>query len=198
MKILCLYNNNCAVELFDWIENQGHEIVRKSDGLDCDWCREKGFDLTVSYTYKYILSIGLLDILNHNVVNIHNSLLPWNRGADPNLWSIVDKIPRWVTLHHMDEALDRGYIIAQEVVEDGDDETLSSSYDNLDEAAKRLFKKAFRYYSYWPSLKKVCIGEGSYHRLQDGVKIKSAIDTYNLSIAEFRNRLIRTGGITKK
>lgn len=190
MKILCLYNNNCAVELFDWIENQGHEIVRKSDRLDCDWCREQDFDLTVSYTYKYILSIELLDVLNHNVVNIHNSLLPWNRGADPNLWSIVDKTPRGVTLHYMDEALDRGYIIAQEVVEDGDDETLSSSYDNLDEAAKRLFKKAFRYYSYWPSLKKVCIGEGSYHRLQDGVKIKSVIDTYNLSIAEFRNRFI--------
>lgn len=188
MKILCLYNNACALELFRWIEDKGHEIVLYRDKLDSVWCRQQNFDLTVSYTYRYILSAETIHALNENVVNLHNSLLPWNRGADPNIWSIIEKTPRGVTLHYMDDQLDKGYVIAQEIVDDGDDddETLSSSYANLDRMAKSLFKKAFKYYEYWPSLKKHCIGVGSYHSLKEGTEIKKIIDSYDIAISKFR------------
>ena len=85
MKILCLYNNDCALELFAWLEAQGHDVILCSDKLEADWCEKQGFDLAVSYTYRYILSSDILESLGNNVVNIHNSVLPWNRGADPNL-----------------------------------------------------------------------------------------------------------------
>ena len=189
MKILCLYNNDCALELFDWMDRQGDGIILWKDRLDCEWCRKQNFDLTVSYTYRYILSAEMIHALNDNVVNIHNSLLPWNRGADPNIWSIVDKTPRGVTLHYVDDQLDKGSVIAQEIVDDGDNETLSSSYSNLDKAAKSLFKKAFRYYDFWPSLKKQCMGTGSYHSLKDGIKIKRMIDSYDISIVQFRRQI---------
>ena len=193
MKILGLYNNECAIELFQWLVTEGHEVVLWKERLNSDWCRGQQFDLSVSYTYRHILTEDILEALNNNVVNIHNSLLPWNRGADPNLWSIVEKTPRGVTLHYMDLELDKGYIITQEVVADGDDETLSSSYNNLDIAAKKMFKSAFKYYSYWPSMKKLAAGTGSYHSIKDGEIIKSVIDSYDLSITEFRNRLTDLG-----
>ena len=189
MKILGIYNNECAIELFEWIKKQGHEVVLKTDELDAQWCKEQSFDLTVSYTYRYILSEEIIHALNNNVVNIHNSFLPWNRGADPNLWSIVDGTPRGVTIHYMDAGLDKGFVIAQELIDDGDDETLCSSYYNLDFAAKELFKKVFRYYKEWPSLRKRCLGKGSYHSLKDGEKIKAFIDSYDLSVAEFIKRI---------
>lgn len=189
MKILCLYNNECAVELFGWLKEQGHETVLWSDRLDAKWCKEQAFDLTVSYTYRYIISEKIINSLKDNVVNIHNSMLPWNRGADPNLWSIVENTPRGVTLHYINAGLDKGPIIAQEVVDDTDNETLKSSYNNLDIAAKAMFKKAFKYVDFWQSMKKTPVGNGSYHSVKDGEKIKSVIDTYDLSITEFRNRL---------
>ena len=118
MNILCLYNNDCALDLFRWLNEEGHIITINSNILDAEWCREKSFDLTVSYTYRYILTEEVLSALNNNVVNLHNSFLPFNRGADPNLWSIVEGTPRGVSLHYMDSKLDKGYIIAQSIVND--------------------------------------------------------------------------------
>ena len=51
MKILCLYNNECAVELFEWIKEQGHETICSSEKLRVQWCREQKFDLAVVQIY---------------------------------------------------------------------------------------------------------------------------------------------------
>ena len=190
MKILCLYNNGCALELFKWIKNEGHNIVLCKEKLERKWCEEQQFDLAVSYTYRFILSAEIIHSLKDNVVNIHNSILPFNRGADPNIWSIVEHTPRGVTLHYMDAELDKGFIIAQEFVIDDDNESLLSSYMNLDITAKNMFKKAFKYYEFWPSLKKQCKGIGTYHSLKDGMAVKQVIESYEIGIKEFRNRLI--------
>lgn len=191
MKILCLYNNDCALELFSWLEKQGHEIIRYTERLDENWCREQKFELTVSYTYRYILSNDILISLNNNVVNIHNSFLPWNRGADPNIWSLIEDTPRGVTLHYMDEKLDKGSIIVQQLIVDGKNETLKSSYDNLDKAAKELFKNAFVYYNNWQSMKKTASGKGSYHSLKDGIKVKKMIDSYEMKVADLKEKYRR-------
>lgn len=200
MKILCLYHNGCALELFEWLKKQGHEIICCSEKLEEHWCKGQNFDLTVSYTYRYILERDILSALNQNVVNIHNSYLPWNRGADPNIWSIAEDTPRGVTIHYMDTGLDKGSIIAQKLVGKKEGETLRSSYEELDKAAKELFREAFAFYKDWPQMKKRPLGMGTYHSLKDGEPIKSVIDTYELTADEFKERLkvlsnIKTGGI---
>ncbi len=189
MKILCLYGNNCAIELFNWIEEQGHEITLWSGRLDNKWLIKNSFDMAVSYTYRYILSQDIINLMKGNVVNIHNSFLPWNRGADPNMWSIIDESPRGVTLHYMDAELDKGYIIAQTFVPYKESETLESSYYNLDTAAKSLFKEAFRYYMYWPEMKKKALGVGNYHSVNDGDHVKSLFDTYKITLHDFKKKI---------
>ena len=188
MKILCLYNNDCALELFEWIEKQGNQVVLWKDRLGADWCRQQDFALAVSYTYRYILTEEVLAALKYNAVNIHNSFLPWNRGADPNIWSIIDRTPRGVTLHYMENGLDKGEIIAQQIVNDGDEETLASSYRNLDMAAKQMFRDVFRYYPLWQSMRKVPKGKGSYHSTADGRCVKSLIKSYAMTAREFQDR----------
>ncbi len=187
MKILSLYNNSCALELFHWLSLQGHEIVLCSEPLDIEWCIQQTFDLTVSYTYRYILSKQILEALKNNAVNIHNSYLPWNRGADPNLWSIVDQTPRGVTLHYMNTELDKGDIIAQRlVVDDLENATLKSSYERLDQTAKQLFQDAFQYYEYWPFMRKKACGKGTYHSSADAATIKKMIPSYEISVFAFK------------
>ena len=191
MKILCLYNNSCAEELFQWLREQGHETVLCSERFEAGWCSTQHFDLTVSYTYRYILKKEQIDALDRNVVNLHNSYLPWNRGADPNIWSMLDGTPRGVSLHYVDERLDKGNIIAQKFVIDSDDETFESSYNNLDRAAKELFKEAFRFYPYWQEMQKITVGTGNYHSVKDGAEIKKKIISYDMKISDFRG-----GGVT--
>ena len=157
MRILGLYHNECAIELFQWLEYQGNDVAYCTERLESEWCKTHKFDLTLSYTYRYILTREILETLGGNVVNLHNSYLPWNRGADPNLWSIVENTPRGVTLHYMDTGLDKGAIIAQKLVGKDVGETLRSSYEKLDKEAKKLFKEAFAFYIDWPQMKNISL-----------------------------------------
>lgn len=91
----------------------------------------------------------------------------------------------------MNTELDKGYIIAQQLVNDSEDETLRSSYENLDKAAKQLFKDAFRYYTSWPAMRKQTIGEGSYHSIKDGEKIKSSINSFEEKVSLSKKRMIK-------
>lgn len=185
MKILGLYRNPCAAELFHFLQEQ-HQVYLCTDRLSPEWCAKMDFDLTVSYTYPYILTTEILDVLHRNVVNLHNSFLPWNRGADPNLWSILEGTPRGVTLHYMSEHLDGGEIIAQCIVPLRPEDTLNSSYYQLDAAAKGLFQDAFLYYKDWPGMSKKALGKGSYHSVKDGACMRALITDYQMRISDFR------------
>ena len=193
MKILCLYHNPCALSLFYWLQGEGHEIVLWSEPLTESWCESQKFDLTVSYTYCHIVPRKILEILNFNAVNLHNSFLPWNRGADPNLWSLAENTPRGVTLHFMEPGLDKGAIIEQRLVPLKPGDTLRTSYDALDQAAQIQFQEAFQWYSYWSQMKKRPDGKGTYHSLRDGAIFRRIIDTYDMPVDEFQRRFQQDG-----
>lgn len=183
MKILCLYNNSHAVPLFHWLKEKGHETVLCSAQLKKEFSQKQAFDLVVSYTYQYLIPEELLQSFHFN---LHNSFLPWNRGADPNLWSIVNSGPRGVTLHYVSSGLDKGDIIAQRLVPLSLGDTLKTSYDTLDRAAREQFQDAFQWYQSWPQMRKAAMGEGSYHSLKDGEQLRQLIDSYDMSVEEYR------------
>jgi methionyl-tRNA formyltransferase len=189
MKILFLFNNDCAKALLKSIEELGHEVIPYGERLTVDFIKAGKFDLAVSYTYRYILTDELIAALKGNVVNIHNAYLPYNRGADPNLWSLVEGTPRGVTLHYISPGLDKGDIIAQRLVTEGDGESLKSSYDNLDKNAREMFLEAFKDYDKWNELRRAPRGSGTYHSLKDGEKIKSVITSYDMKISDFLEAL---------
>ena len=76
-----------------------------------------GADIGLSVLLGYILAPTFLSSFPQGVVNLHPALLPWNRGADPNVWSIVERTPAGATLHWMDAGVDTGDIIAQATTE---------------------------------------------------------------------------------
>lgn len=193
MRILCLYNNECALPLFEHLKKDGHETVLFSDSLTKKEALEINADLTVSYTYRYILSAEVLNALNESAVNLHNSYLPWNRGSDANLWSILEKTPRGVSLHYMEPGLDKGAIITQKLVPLLSTDTLKSSYDALDKAAKEMFIEAFALYRFWPDMKKKPCGVGSYHSTSDGEFMRTIISSYDMPIGEFCQRVNASG-----
>lgn len=128
-----------------------------------------GFDWIVSHGYRHILKKEVLDLFPERAINCHISYLPWNRGADPNLWSWIDETPKGVTIHFIDPGVDTGDIITQEIVSFSEDETLATSYEKLQNAMFKLFIHT------WPMLRLNAVlklfmnackqeGEGSFHR----------------------------------
>lgn len=92
-----------------------------------------------------------------------------------------------MTLHYITPGLDKGDIIAQRLVADNPEQSsLSDTYNNLDKAAKELFKEAFSYYEYWNDMRKKAIGVGTYHSLADATSIRGKIDTWDISVEDLR------------
>lgn len=190
MRILCLYNNDCAIRLFKWLEEQGNECIYWKDKILIDWLEGLNVELAVSYTYSKIIKSDVIDFLKGNVVNIHNSYLPFNRGSDPNLWSLVEKSPRGVTLHYIDEKLDKGFVIEQVLLGQPDlkNATLRTTYNELDDVAFEMFKKAFLNYKHWESMKKTVLGIGTYHSDKDGKRLRDIITSYDMKVSDFLER----------
>lgn len=125
-------------------------------------------DTGVSVFFGYILDQKFLDLFQFGCVNVHTAFLPYNRGAHPNVWSIIDKTMAGVTIHYMDAGVDTGPIIARQQLSVMPTDTGASLYRRLECLAFDLFKKV------WPLIH---LGlapgvpqrttEGSYHMLHD-------------------------------
>ena len=150
------------------IENFGCDCIEHSEPIDVELLKKYSIDIAVSYRFRHIIKKPSIDYLNGKIINLHISLLPWNRGADPNLWSFLENTPKGVSIHYVDEGLDTGDIIAQEAVRiNSGSQTLASTYEILNSEILELFK------SQWPlimggecSRQKQPPG-GSYHCLKD-------------------------------
>lgn len=86
-----------------------------SSKVDLQYCIDKEFDFLVSYGYRYILGKDLLNLFPNRAVNLHISMLPYCRGAHPILWSVMDCLPLGVTIHMLDQGLDTGNILFQQL-----------------------------------------------------------------------------------
>ena len=73
------------------------------------------YDLVLSYGYRHILKPGLLAALKRPIINLHISLLPFNRGASPNFWSFYDNSPSGVSIHLIDQGTDTGPVLWQQL-----------------------------------------------------------------------------------
>jgi methionyl-tRNA formyltransferase len=146
--------------------------------------------MAVIHGYRLILRRPVLDRLPDRVVNLHISYLPYNRGADPNLWSILEDTPAGVSIHYVDEGVDTGDLIARRRLDFGDDETLASSYAALQDAALELFRE------HWPAIREgTCERRpqpsgGTTHRLADREAVEHLItEGWDTPLGALRGRV---------
>ncbi|HFC97077.1 MAG TPA: methionyl-tRNA formyltransferase [Thermosulfurimonas dismutans] len=89
-------------------------------------------DLIVVAAYGKILPREVLELPRLGCWNIHASLLPAYRGADPIRWAILRGERRTgITIMQMDEGLDTGPILLQKETEIGEEETGGELYARL-------------------------------------------------------------------
>ena len=170
MKILFL-GGNLARTLADWMESQGEEVIYREDKITTDDVKKVNPDFIVSYNYKYIISKEIIECVGGKAVNLHISLLPWNRSYHPNVWSFLDDTPKGVTIHYIDAGIDTGDIIIQKgVYIDEDKETLKSSYEILHREIQALFKENWNKIKNGEIAPQKQTGGGGLHYKREGVK----------------------------
>src|SRR4051812_8248946 len=92
-------------ELFARLKQGGDNVVPMEEKITAaSECVQKT-DFLVSFGYRYKVTPDVLARFGWRAINLHISLLPWNQGADPNLWSFLENTPKGVTIHAMTERI---------------------------------------------------------------------------------------------
>ena len=169
VRILFLTNNKNAFELFEWISDRCIAEIA-SNRMTTDYLSAINPDLVISYNYIYMISADCIKAINEKIINMHISLLPWNRGFSPNIWSFIDDTPKGVTIHMLSEGLDEGDILFQEeVFFNPKKETFQTTYTKLNEKLVLLFKRNWNIISngQYKEMAQKQKGDGTYHTIAD-------------------------------
>jgi methionyl-tRNA formyltransferase len=75
-----------------------------------------GFDLGFMAWWPHVIPGGLLSVPRQGFLNMHPSLLPYNRGKHYNFWALVEQCPFGVTIHCVERKIDAGDIVAQRAI----------------------------------------------------------------------------------
>ena len=194
MKILFLTNSREAETLANWISatDKDDQVIIESNNISVLDFKYHNPDLVICYSYQYILKAEILQLVSRPIINLHISYLPFNRGANPNLWSFLDDTKKGVTIHEIDTGIDTGPILLQKEIHfPGRSTTLRETYGILQNEIQKLFKKN------WNDIKNGKITaysheeKGSYHSISEFKKIEKYIlrdDGWDVTLEELISR----------
>ena len=163
MKVLVLGpNQNLLLPLFT-----NDSVETTSEPLQPDSLSIKNFDFAISFGYRHMISQECIEIISGNILNIHISLLPWNKGSNPNIWSWLENSPKGVSVHWVTDQLDAGDIALQKEVSLDKNDTLSRTYEILQNEATELFNKLWNDIGIAGAKRSQQSGIGNMHRKSD-------------------------------
>lgn len=171
-NILYLTNNQNTRGLFEWLKER-YSVELCDEPLQLPQIEKIEPNIIISYNYKYIISEDIIEYMQGKIVNLHISLLPWNRGANPNFWSFMDDTPKGVTIHCINAGLDKGDILCQrECFFDDEKETFMSTYDKLNKEIVALFQERCTDIVEGRIMPREQPSGGSYHSVKDFEEVR--------------------------
>lgn len=193
MRILFLTNNpQTSDSLYEWLSMRGEDMVYKDCPVDGNFVRDNSIEFAISYNYYNIIRKDVIDLLPRRIINLHISLLPYNRGMHPNIWNFIEGTPHGVTIHEIDEGVDTGDILLQEqLVFDPELETLRTSYDKLHKSIQTLFRENWHLIKNGEISPRMQEGAGNVHKKTDLLFLSSVID-YDVTVSSLLLKIENT------
>ncbi|WEL24013.1 methionyl-tRNA formyltransferase [Candidatus Nanohalovita haloferacivicina] len=150
MEAVFLGINDAGEQIYNWL-NQQEDVEVKALLTEKDQLgliKELEPEIVISAGFEHKVPEEIIEIPEKGVVNVHPSLLPYNRGSYPYMWPLLDGTPAGVSIHYMAEGIDEGPIIDQMEVPVKPEDTAKDLYERLKSESVLLFKEA------WPEIKK--------------------------------------------
>ena len=115
---------------------------------------EEELKLIIDYNVKLLVLAGYMRLLSKNfikslpskfIVNVHPSLLPKYKGMNAIKQALDDSAQyTGVTIHYVDEGMDSGSIIKQNIIKINDNDTEETLKDRLQEIEHRLYSDTIK------------------------------------------------------
>jgi len=149
VEIVFLGLNNFGEEIYQWLcERDDTDVIALlTEREQLSLVRKVEPELVISAGFRHIVPKDVLEIPDRGAVNLHPSYLPYNRGANPNVWSIVESTPAGVTIHRMTPEIDAGDIVARRQIRKRPDDTGKTLYERQNTAIVELFVEN------WPAIR---------------------------------------------
>ncbi len=129
-------NHPASLTFCNYAQNYGYEVICPQKNINetevIEKIRNLDIDLIVVTSYNQKFSKELLISSKDGVVNVHPSLLPEYRGANPYSHVILNNEEQTgVTIHKMDETFDTGDILMQNAIEILPNDTMGTLFNKL-------------------------------------------------------------------
>ena len=169
-KILFLGYSQKETKIIEKLkENKNYQIFNTKNKIK--FKNLDNINLVISFGYRHIISEDILK-KKKNIINLHISYLPYNKGAHPNFWSFAENTPSGVTIHKIDKGIDTGNIIYQKLLDFELNKnrrklTFKKTYSRLISEIENLFIMNVKNIlnNDYDEFKQ--IGSGSYHHSQE-------------------------------
>jgi Methionyl-tRNA formyltransferase len=182
--------------LYKYLIEEGENVKQFNDMLKSkNDAVLRDVNFIISYRYRFIIPQDIVDEFKNRMINLHISFLPWNRGADPNLWSFLENTPAGVTIHYIDKGLDTGKIIVQKKVEFKQKDTLATTYNKLSNEIEKLFIDNWKKIRTCSIESKNQLGKGTYHRSNDKERYLYLLKNgWNTPVSEIKGKAEEKNG----
>ena len=137
----------------------GLQIAKNANIPSYSWTNDTELEkevlkLIIKYNVKLLVLAGYMRLLSKNfvnslpskfIVNIHPSLLPKYKGMNAIKQALDDSAQyTGVTIHYVDEGMDSGSIIKQNIIKINDNDTEDTLKDRLQEIEHRLYSDTIK------------------------------------------------------
>lgn len=192
LKLAFLGINDVGERIYDWLTERNDVEVQGifTEPEQLNTVKQTKPDLILAVGYRHIVPENILNIPELGAVNLHKSYLPYNRGANPNVWSIMEDNPAGTSIHYMTPDVDQGPIIDRQKVAANPDDDARDLYERLEDAQVEQFKRM------WESIRDGDVetieqdsGEGTYHYKEEFVDLWEIDLDKQVRVGDFIDRL---------
>ena len=143
-------------KILSFLKKKKKKIIKKEFKNFSKSIKTGQFDWLLNIWSSTIYKKDFLCKFKHNL-NLHPSYLPYNRGKDPYIWSIVNQTPLGVTIHKMSEKIDYGdYYVRKKI-------KLSFPFTGFDLYQKSLAEIYKLFIKNWPKIRDETISLKKYN-----------------------------------
>ena len=115
-KVLILGLNNVGNKISQKLSSKVKHLRIVKKEINIQSVQKYRPDVIFSLGYRFIIPKEIINYPKYGCFNIHKSMLPLNKGANPVFWTILNNTIAGISIHKVSTKLDSGSIYEQKKI----------------------------------------------------------------------------------